>query len=156
MPTAEAPGKLKNRDDKKVVNTEKEKVRTSLCAAELSSARAFNPPLLFCSSRPCSSLRKECMSSCPKSVWRRAAAWTSSSSRASTWTWPPWLSCPRTPAALCTNTATSRSGLGASIDVFVNAATCWLKLYTHGTFPISETCFPLGGGCRWRWTGSTS
>lgn len=27
MPTAEAPGKLKNRDDKKLVNTEKEKVR---------------------------------------------------------------------------------------------------------------------------------
>lgn len=26
MPTAEAPGKLKNRDDKKLVNTEKEKV----------------------------------------------------------------------------------------------------------------------------------
>lgn len=26
MPTAEAPGKLKNRDDKKLVNTDKEKV----------------------------------------------------------------------------------------------------------------------------------
>lgn len=26
MPTAEAPGKLKNRDDKKLINTEKEKV----------------------------------------------------------------------------------------------------------------------------------
>merc|ERR1719357_740309 len=26
MPTAEAPGKLKNRDDKKLVNTEKEKI----------------------------------------------------------------------------------------------------------------------------------
>lgn len=28
MPTAEAPGKLKNRDDKKLVNTDKEKVST--------------------------------------------------------------------------------------------------------------------------------
>lgn len=26
MPTAEAPGKLKNRDDKKLINTDKEKV----------------------------------------------------------------------------------------------------------------------------------
>lgn len=31
MPTAEAPGKLKNRDDKKLVNTDKEKVSTFLC-----------------------------------------------------------------------------------------------------------------------------
>lgn len=30
MPTAEAPGKLKNRDDKKLVNTEKEKVSNVL------------------------------------------------------------------------------------------------------------------------------
>lgn len=29
MPTAEAPGKLKNRDDKKLVNTDKEKVSSS-------------------------------------------------------------------------------------------------------------------------------
>lgn len=28
LPTAEAPGKLKNRDDKKLVNTDKEKVGT--------------------------------------------------------------------------------------------------------------------------------
>lgn len=50
MPTAEAPGKLKNRDDKKLVNTEKEKVRTLLSAVEL-----HQPELLiqtFCSAAP--------------------------------------------------------------------------------------------------------
>lgn len=30
LPTAEAPGKLKNRDDKKLLNTEKEKVFSAL------------------------------------------------------------------------------------------------------------------------------
>lgn len=50
MPMAEAPGKLKNRDDKKLVNTEKEKVRTLLCTVEL-----HQPELLiqfFCSAAP--------------------------------------------------------------------------------------------------------
>lgn len=35
MPTAEAPGKLKNRDDKKLVNTDKEKVSSSGLASTL-------------------------------------------------------------------------------------------------------------------------
>lgn len=39
MPTAEAPGKLKNRDDKKLVNTEKEKVRALHCTVELNLPR---------------------------------------------------------------------------------------------------------------------
>ncbi|CAL8369179.1 unnamed protein product [Boreogadus saida] len=40
IPTAEAPGKLKNRDDKKLVSTDKEKVRLGVTASTLSSAQA--------------------------------------------------------------------------------------------------------------------
>lgn len=58
--------------------------------------------------RPCSNLRKECMSSCLKIVWHRAAVWISSYSPASTWTWQPWLMCPHTPEAPSTSTPTSR------------------------------------------------
>lgn len=58
--------------------------------------------------RLCSSLTRACTSSCPRSVWRRAAAWTSSSSPASTPTWPPWATSRHAREAPCTSTATSR------------------------------------------------
>lgn len=40
MPTAEAPGKLKNRDDKKLVGTDKEKVSNFLYWVKKNTAQA--------------------------------------------------------------------------------------------------------------------
>lgn len=156
MPTAEAPGKLKNRDDKKLVNTDKEKVSRSLGGVQLLQPELLRNKVLFCCSRPCSSLRKVCTSSCPRSAWPRAAAWTSSSSPASTWTWPPWLTCPRTPAAPSTSTTTFRyNPYQANVLISlgmrcINAAICWLKFAHTQYFAAERRVLCVAGGGGWR------
>ncbi|KAK7913407.1 hypothetical protein WMY93_013618 [Mugilogobius chulae] len=69
LPIAEAPGKLKNREDKKLVGTDKEK-------------SLFQPQVSFYNT-----LAKDCVA--------RAAVWTCSSSQTSTWTWlrSQWCLC---------------------------------------------------------------
>lgn len=100
---------------------------------------------MFCCSRPCSSHRKVCTSSCPRSVWPRAAAWTSSSSPASTWTWPPWPTCPRTPAAPSTSTTTFRYGPCNCVDLawYEMYQRCHLlvKVCTRSILQLRDACF---------------
>ena len=58
-------------------------------------------------------LRLHSTASWARSVWQRAAVWTSSSSQTPTVTWPPWPMWSGSPAETSTNTATSRLACGS-------------------------------------------
>ena len=86
LPIAEAPGKLKNREDKKLIGTDKEKVNA--IAARINQLRIFSPTHSS-PSRVVHSLcfrhRQDSTTTWQRTVLPRAAAWIFSSSLISMW-----------------------------------------------------------------------